>query len=252
MKSKDKVNGYKFICIQSSDGPQLVSYKLERSRRLKRMRIQIDSPDYVTLKMPMRMAEKHGTRFLEEHGEWILQSMAELPRVPSLQTYLVKNPRLSVRGRWYSLQINFRQDRSSLSVDDENFSISFNVGAKDELEQELLHLLKATARKFLPLRVLDLEPLAGVRSHGVIVRDQKSRWGSCSETGGISLNWRLILVPPKLQDHVLLHELAHIRHFDHSKDFHKTLAMLDPQASAHARQLNGKVSRLLALGQAAR
>lgn len=213
------------------------------------MRIQIDSPEYVTLKMPMRMAERHGTRFLQEHGEWIIESMAELPRVPQLQAYLIKNPRLALGGRWFSLEINFQQDRCSQHVDEENFKISFNLSGKADLEEQLIQLLKTVARKFLARRVLDLEPKVGVRSHGVTVRDQKSRWGSCSETGGISLNWRLILLPPKLQDHVLLHELAHIRHFDHSSDFHTTLRLLDPKAKEHSRQLLNEAAGLFALGR---
>lgn len=214
------------------------------------MRIQIDSSEYVTLKMPMRLAEKHGIRFLKEHGEWICESMAELPGVPRLEKHLVKHPRLALAGRWHALELNFQDGRCSYVVDDENRKVTFSLSGKVDLEEQLLQLLKAVARHYLPRRVLDFEAKVGVKSHGITIRDQKSRWGSCSETGGISLNWRLILVSPKLQDYVILHELAHIRHFDHSSDFHATLELLDPRAREHARQLHNEAAGVFSLGRA--
>jgi len=90
---------------------------------------------------------------------------------------------------------------------------------------------------------------SGLRAHGVSVRDQKARWGSCSETGGISLNWRLILLPPSLQDHVILHELAHMEHFNHSRGFHQFLEKLDPRAALHARRLDTTYGHVIRLGR---
>lgn len=249
MKSRNKDNGYKFICIQTPDGPQIVSYKLERSSRLKRMRIQIDSPEYVTLKMPMRMAEKHGTRFLQEHGEWISEALAEQPGVVTLQSYLQKQSRISLSGRRYRAVISFHDKRSNYRVDDTEKLVSFLVNSFQPVEPQLRTLLIGLAREYLPERVRYWAGELGLKPHGVTIRDQKSRWGSCSETGGISLNWRLILVAPKLQDYVILHELAHIRHFDHSSDFHATLELYDPKASQHASQLHNEAAGVFALGR---
>jgi hypothetical protein len=114
----------------------------------------------------------------------------------------------------------------------------------------MITLLREIARNYLPARVEYWAGRTGIRVHGVTVRDQKCRWGSCSETGAISLNWRLVLLSPQLQDHVILHELAHLRHFDHSRSFHNFLKSLDPRADLHARQLDGDASRIIGLGRA--
>jgi predicted metal-dependent hydrolase len=89
------------------------------------------------------------------------------------------------------------------------------------------HLRRLAARE-LPSRLLELARAHGFSVSAVSIRNQRTRWGSCSPSGRISLNWRLIQVPPAVCDYVLLHELAHLRHADHSARFWRELARLCP------------------------
>lgn len=251
MKSKPKNNGFSFACLQSGSGPQIVPYKLERSHRIKRMRLQIDSGRFVTLKMPARMAEKRGLRFLEEHGEWICRTLSACADVPSLRQYLLRHPRVALGGRWYKLEMATYPGISQFEILTPQRLVRFILNPRRQLEAQLEALLRQLARTSLPERLRALAVRAGVKVHGVTVRDQRCRWGSCSETGAISLNWRLILVSPRLQDHVLLHELAHLKHFDHSRDFHAFLNALDPRSAENARRLNDEADRIINLGRAA-
>lgn len=123
------------------------------------------------------------------------------------------------------------------------------INLRMDAEAQLRQRLRQLASHYLPRRVEELCGRFKLRVHGVCVRDQKGRWGSCSETGGISLNWRLILLPPSLQDHVILHELAHMRHFDHSRGFYQFLQKLDPRADSHAAKLDTTFSHLIGLGR---
>jgi predicted metal-dependent hydrolase len=90
----------------------------------------------------------------------------------------------------------------------------------------------------------------GVTVAQVGVRDQTSRWGSCSANGALSLNWRLVLLPPLLHDHVILHELSHRRHMDHSERFWNQLAAWDPQWKKHDRELTRRWNVIMDLGRA--
>lgn len=213
------------------------------------MHLQINCPHFVTLKMPLRQSEVQGTRFLQEHGEWIRQMLAKQPRVPKLRDYLLKHSRLSLFGRWYNLRITFNKGTTAYVIDDQRRCVRISLNPRISSERQLISLLREIAREFLPARLRYWADRVRVKVHGITVRDQKCRWGSCSETGGISLNWRLILIAPRLQDHVLLHELAHLRHFDHSRAFHRLLETLDPQAQKHARQLDEEASRVIYLGR---
>ena len=249
MKSKAKNNGYKFICVPSTTGPFIIPYKIERSPRLKRMSMQINCAQFVTLKMPIRHSEVRGTQFLQEHGKWIRQTMAAQPRVPRLKHYLMRNPRVALAGRWYQLEMGFRKGICRYLISDRERRIVFTLDPRGSTENQMISLLRDIARESLPLRLHQFAEKVGVKVHGITVRDQKCRWGSCSETGAISLNWRLVLIPPALQDHVLLHELAHLRYFDHSPAFYRFLNSLDPRAREHARKLDGDASRIINLGR---
>ena len=68
-------------------------------------------------------------------------------------------------------------------------------------------------------RVNHYAPLMGVHPGRITIRDQKSRWGSCSSAGTLSFNYRLMMAPPRVLDYVVVHELCHLTHMNHSKDF---------------------------------
>lgn len=252
MKLKASSNGVNFICIPSPTGPEIVPYRVERSPRLKRMRLEVDNGRFVVLKMPMRQAEHHGTRFIQENAEWISQTLSAQPRVPRLRTYLMRNPRIALSGSWHQLEMGYHKGSCEYLIKDRERKVVFSLTAGRSTEGQMIALLRELARRYLPARVATWAERTGIRVHGVTVRDQKSRWGSCSETGGISLNWRLLLIAPRLQDHVILHELAHLRHFNHSPSFHQFLKSLDPRADLHARQLDGEASGIIHLGRADR
>jgi predicted metal-dependent hydrolase len=215
------------------------------------MSLQFETNQFVTLKMPLRQAEKHGIRFIEEHADWICDVLSQQKRIPQLRQYLMKHPRLAIAGRWYRLEIRFQQGSSGYQVDDNRKTVHISLNPRLPAESHMLSILRTIARDCLTARVNFLAAKIGEKAHGVTVRDQKSRWGSCSETGGISLNWRLILISPSLQDHVILHELAHLRHFDHSRDFHDFLTSIDPRSKEHSGKLDKEALRIMCLGRKA-
>jgi len=77
-------------------------------------------------------------------------------------------------------------------------------------------------------RLAELAAEHGLAVTRVSIRGQRSRWGSCSPSGTISLNWRLAQLPPAVRDYVLIHELAHLRHLNHSARFWKEVARMCP------------------------
>lgn len=79
--------------------------------------------------------------------------------------------------------------------------------------------LKAQAARELPPRLLALAAAHGVAVTRISIRDQRSRWGSCSPKGHIALNYRLMLMPEPVRDYILVHELMHLKQADHSRRF---------------------------------
>jgi predicted metal-dependent hydrolase len=89
--------------------------------------------------------------------------------------------------------------------------------------------LRRRAQKELPPQLLALAAVHGITVSRVSIRNQRSRWGACSSRGSITLNWRLILVPPFVREYVMIHELMHRRELNHSKRFWKHVAAACPQ-----------------------
>jgi predicted metal-dependent hydrolase len=88
--------------------------------------------------------------------------------------------------------------------------------------------LEAQARRELPPRLLELAAQHGLTVSRISIRNQRWRWGSCSRSGHICLNWRLVTMPPTVRDYVLLHELMHLKRMDHSPKFWKLVAAVCP------------------------
>ena len=84
------------------------------------------------------------------------------------------------------------------------------------------------AREYFPKRVAYYQPMTGGTYSRITIRDQKTRWGSCSSKGTLSFNWRLMLAPPAILDYVVVHELCHLTHMDHSPAFWQAVGQVCP------------------------
>lgn len=105
---------------------------------------------------------------------------------------------------------------------------------------------RARAERELPARLLALATTHNITVSRVTVRDQRSRWGACSSTGAITLNWRLIRVPAFVCEYVMLHELMHRRELNHSRRFWRLVAECCPRHVEARRWLRTEGRRLWA------
>jgi predicted metal-dependent hydrolase len=105
-------------------------------------------------------------------------------------------------------------------------------GLEDALSEALsppeLRRLRERATRELPARLLELAAQHGLRVSRISIRNQRTRWGSCSRSGHVCLNWRLVQMPPSVRDYVLIHELMHLKRMDHSRAFWKLVAAACP------------------------
>lgn len=117
----------------------------------------------------------------------------------------------------------------------------------EKLSDERLHQLIGLAKMLLPKRVAMLAKKAGVTYGTIMVRCQKSRWGSCSSKGNLNFNCLLLLAPPDVMDYVIIHELCHRKEMNHSPEFWAEVARLMPDYEIHRAWLKEHGDRLLAM-----
>ncbi len=100
---------------------------------------------------------------------------------------------------------------------------------REDMPSERARALQIQATHELPLRLTELAKTFRLNVTRITVRNQRWRWGSCSKSGHICLNWRLIMMPAWVRDYVLIHELMHLKRLDHSPKFWKLVAAACPQ-----------------------
>lgn len=103
--------------------------------------------------------------------------------------------------------------------------------------EAIKHRYREEARRKFEERVAYYHPLTGGNYTSITIRDQKSRWGSCSSRGTLSFNYRLIFAPPVILDYVVVHELCHLTHMNHSKAFWNKVASVMPDYKVHRQWL---------------
>lgn len=187
--------------------------------RARRYVARIDKQGNIVLTVPNGGSKRDALAFANRHRTWLKTEQARtrsaLSEAATLQglkagdsiLYRGERVRLSVRKDW---------GRPVLVFGDQRLYIA---DASMDLARPLAAHLKALAKEELPARVFTLARKFGVKISKVVVRDQKTRWGSCSNSGTISLNWRLLLAPNAARDYVIIHELMHVKRFDHSAAF---------------------------------
>ncbi len=105
--------------------------------------------------------------------------------------------------------------------------------------------LKACAREAIPKRVAELALLLGVTYNDIRIKAQKTRWGSCSSKNNLNFNCLLMLCPDEVRDYVIIHELCHLKHLDHSKKFWAEVERYCPSYKAQDKWLTSEGSLLM-------
>ncbi|MBI3540616.1 MAG: M48 family metallopeptidase [Deltaproteobacteria bacterium] len=107
-----------------------------------------------------------------------------------------------------------------------------NRGGLKQHRAEALEKITASIRRF--------QPFIGICPQKISIRNQKTRWGSCSRRHHLSFNWRLVLLPPEILDYVVVHELCHLLHLNHSREFWKKVESILPDYLEKRRWLKKK------------
>jgi len=236
--------------VESGDGPVLLSCRIRRSPRARRMNLRVKNVGEIVLTLPLRSKESEGIDFVRANSKWLERKLSEPRTNPSLEQYFSKGGKVSLDNetRTVFMSLNARPRRRSWSTKTEG-ELHLSLDPLAPIENQLLSLLRSLAKDWLPPRVHDLAEFAGEEVQKIRVGDQKSRWGSCSSKGTISLNWRLLLLRIDLQDYVIFHELAHLRHMNHSPAFWAHLETLQSNARIRDREINKAGKILMTLGR---
>lgn len=210
------------------DANNTITYEMKPSLKAKRIRITVFK-DQVKVTFPQGMNLTKVREFVELKKEWILKTMekyktlsAQLPArrytegeeyyfcghkyVLKVKTYDGPNPLLRIMERdfWVCLPESMPKENEPAVI-----------------KEVLAAWYKEQARLIYKERLDFYSKIMGLEYHQLKIKNQRTRWGSCSAKGNINLNWRVIMAPYEVIDYLIIHELAHLKYMNHSREFWK-------------------------------
>lgn len=178
------------------------------------MRLQANRTVLVTL--PRRGSLKFAQEFVTSRRPWLEKQWRVLVSRNIPPQTLAPGVEVLFRGKSVVLQVQQQGDQWDVVLDTERFTVASPDG---DLRPAVESFFQKLAHTELAQRVQELAQMHGAVVRRVVVRNQKSRWGSCSYNGTISLNWRLVQIPGPVRDYIIIHELMHLRELNHSPRF---------------------------------
>jgi len=224
-------------------------YQLIKSKR-KTIAISFDRDGNLVVKAPLWVNDQEVENFVKSKEEWILSAHRRLKRAKEKELAsrlgLENGDELYYLGEKRILNV-VRESRSRAKVRSALDRLVLYVPyeadyeyKREQLEKwyrkEALFVISEKAGKFAGI--------LGVSFKDIHIKDQKSRWGSCSSKGNLNFNWRILMAPEPVCDYVIIHELCHLVHMDHSPDFWELVGNVCPYYSQCRKWLRDNVGEL--------
>ena len=207
-----------------------VEYEVRHSSDATRARIDVDVHG-VTVVLP-EGARVRASKFPREKESWVVEKYREFERYRERVPDRRFDPGESfpVFGTERELVVEPAR-RNELT--DETIRLRKSAVEQSSVQQALESFYRSLARERFSERADHYAPRMGVEYEQIEVRNQKTKWGSCSSTGTLGLNWRLVLAPPEISEYVVVHELAHLREMNHGETFWALVEEFDPAYEDH-------------------
>lgn len=181
-------------------------------------------------------------KFLNDHRQWILDNYLKIPQKKKLSSL----KKLTLLDTPYRLIIQ-PSTRDSLVTFHEKSEMHLNTTSlsSPHIKELLNQKLRPLALKLIKDETSSLSKIYSFDYGNVSVKNQSSRFGSCSSTGNLNFNWQIILFPKVVFRHIILHELTHLAIKNHSASFWYQLSLYDPDYLSHRRWLKSKAATFM-------
>jgi predicted metal-dependent hydrolase len=196
-----------------------------RSIRAHAYRLTLRKDGVAVATIPRHGSEREALVFVAEHQDWLARARARQARRPRAAEIWTVGTAVLWRGELTEIRVADAGERPKVCLAADVFPVRSLEG---DLRAPLEAQFARRAKIELPARTWELAAETGADVKHVTVRNQRSRWGSCSAGGTISLNWRLVQAPERVRDYIIYHELAHLWEMNHSDRFWARVGQVCP------------------------
>jgi len=214
----------------------VIEYQVVRSRR-KTLLLQVRHGQ-VLVRAPYSVNEKLISTFIKKKAAWLKAKIAQQSQVSDLCCNFSQNSTLFLFGQLVTLNITFAKKAHTLlaaSINNQQVltvilaernkkKLSDSTLLATAVKKQIEKHFKQQAENIIPLKVAAFSQLTSLYPTSIKIRQYRSRWGSCNNRGELSFNYLLMMLPINVIDYVIVHELCHLEHLNHSKEFWQLVA----------------------------
>jgi len=225
-----------YLPVSLSNGKTL-NIIITKSSRAKQLRMKANVHG-ISVIVPLNYEIRNVVSFIESKKKWILKTTEYYGK------FIEENGQTNFNtasiyflGTKYKLQI-IKNRISSVIISDNLQTVTLHVLDKRKYKDDLKKWYKDQTAKIISERITALNCRLNLTYNKVIIKNQRSRWGSCSRKGNLNFNLLLAALPPELIDYIIIHELLHLKEMNHSKKFWKLVETVDPHYKNHRKLLH--------------
>ncbi len=211
--------------MQPTEWPPV--YTVRRHSRARHVKLAYSTAHGLRITLPTRFSAKHLPSILEEHKDWIIrQTSLYAPQKQSA----VRPADIHFQAFAQQWTVHYFQSDKSPRIkqfNNDGIILSGDIKEFDVCRDKLSRWIKKQAKLLLIPYFENLAEELGLPFHDVTIRSQSTLWGSCSQDKSIRLNYKLLFLPAHLMRHIMIHELCHTRHMNHSEKFWQLVASFD-------------------------
>lgn len=208
-------------------GTTLISYSIRRSRRAKHVSFSIGE-DGVHVVAPFSINESEVITIIEKNRKWILNKFERYRQWPTqipAEREFFSGEKLLFMGNSYPLNVlDHTGGYTNVYLTDGEIVVEIKANIpvekrRAEIRGKLEQWYISRAKEIITERIKVFSDKVGVKVNTVRFKNQKTRWGSCSQKGNLNFNWKLVMAPLLIVDYVVVHELCHLKQMNHSPEF---------------------------------
>lgn len=211
-------------------------YKVKKHRLAKHVKLRATDDHGLEITIPTRFNLKEIPNILEEHKTWITKQLSQL-RIKQVDTLPERIEFHAINETWRVYYVVCDSKFEMIVRPSQEIVLVGKIQDRQVCKDKLITWVKKISKQYLSSQLEKLSLLTGLDFDTVTIRDQTTLWGSCTSKKSISLNYKLIFLPQRLLQYVVIHELCHTKHLNHSDKFWNKVAEFDPEWRTHRREL---------------
>lgn len=205
-------------------------------KKRKTMEIAVEPPNNITVTAPIGTTEDEILKKVESKGSWLIQkiySFKHMNYIP-IERDFVNGESFMYLGRNYSLQIELNSESGLRGKKPEvklyrgKFIVKANNKNEEDIKKAMEQWYRNRAKEVIETRVKYYQRFFNIEPMDIRIKEQKKRWGSCTSKNELLFNWRCIMAKSNALDYIVVHEMCHMYHKDHSKEFWELVASVLP------------------------